>query len=448
MTQSTANSGAPTPKRRSAWDLLVILGPALLLIIAGFAVAFQFVKPAPPSKIVMATGSLDGAYYRIALQYQQILARDGVELELIETAGSTENLELLQQPESPVELALLQGSSGIDVEVEGIYSLGSVFYEPLWLFWRGPPPKTESEIKGRRIAMGESGSGTLQALTVLFASNGLSEDDYTAVKLGGVAAAQALIEGSVNVAGFVSLLEAPAVQQLLWADNIVLLPFERADAYQRQYSFLSKVELPRGLVSLEEDLPPADIPLIAMVANLAARDSLHPALVALLLNAAKEVHGDGDLFSSPKQFPSTEHTVLPLSPDAERYLTKGPPLLQRFLPFWLATLIDRLTVLLIPLVTLLFPLFKILPPAYRWRVRSRIYRYYDELLDVEAVLHNEPSAQELTRCRKRLEGLERKLDEVSVPASHADTLYNLRLHLKLVYDRLVELDAAATEAGA
>ncbi len=446
-------STAPGPeravfKRRSGWDLLVILGPALLLIAAGFALAFQFVKPAPPRHIVMATGSVDGAYYRIALQYQRVLARDGVELELVETAGSAENLELLQQSDGRVELALLQGSTGLDGEIEGVYSLGSIFYEPLWLFWRGSPPKTETAIKGRRIAMGKIGSGTLQALEVLFTANGLSDDDYTAVNLGGSDAAQALIEGTVNVAGFVSMFEAPAIQQLLRADNISLLPFNRADAYQRQYSFLSKVVLPRGLVSLEEDLPAADIPLVAMVANLAARESLHPALVALLLSAAKEIHGAGDLFSEPKQFPSAEHTVLPLNPDAERYLTKGPPLLQRFLPFWLAILIDRLTVLLIPLVTLLFPLFKIVPPAYRWRVRSRIYRYYDELLDVEAVLHNSPSAPELARCKQRLGELERKLDEVSVPASYADTLYNLRLHLKLVQDRLVELNAAATEAGA
>lgn len=435
-------------KRRSGWDLLVILGPALLLIIAGFALAFQFVKPAPPRHIVMATGSESGAYYRLALQYQQVLARDGIELELVKTAGSTENLELLQEPGGRVELAFLQGSSGLGGNIEEVYSLGSLFYEPLWIFWRGSPPKTETAIRGRTIAVGEIGSGTLQALEVLFTANGLSSDQYTAVNLGGESAAQALIEGSVNVAGFVSLYGAPAIQRLLQAENVSLLPFNRADAYQRQYSFLSKVVLPRGLVNLEEDLPPQDIPLVAMVANLAARDSLHPALVALLLNAAKEIHGSGDLFSAPRQFPSTEHVVLPLNPDAERYLTKGPPLLQRFLPFWLAILIDRLTVLLIPLLTLLFPLFKIVPPAYRWRVRSRIYRYYDELLDVEAALHNVPSAEELARCDKRLVELEQKLNEVSVPASHADTLYNLRLHLKLVHDRLVEINTATTGAGA
>jgi TRAP transporter TAXI family solute receptor len=448
MKSAASVPARPVLKRRSGWDLLVTLGPALLLLVAGFALAFQFVEPAPPRHIVMATGSVDGAYYRIALQYQQVLARDGVELELVETAGSAENLALLQQPDGRVELAFLQGSTGFGGEIEGVYSLGSVFYEPLWLFWRGSPPKTEAAIKGRRIAMGEKGSGTLQALEILSTANGLSADDYTAVNLGGSDAAQALIEGSVNAAGFVSLFEAAAIQQLLHTDNISLLPFNRADAYQRQYSFLSKVVLPRGLVSLEEDLPAADIPLVAMVANLAARESLHPALVALLLSAAKEIHGAGDLFSAPKQFPSAEYTVLPLDPDAERYLTKGPPLLQRFLPFWLAILIDRLTVLLIPLVTLLFPLFKIVPPAYRWRVRSRIYRYYDELLDVEAALHSSPSAPELALCKERLEELERKLDAVSVPASYADTLYNLRLHLKLVHDRLVQLDAATTATGA
>jgi TRAP transporter TAXI family solute receptor len=429
-------------------DMLLVLGPALLLTIAGFALAFQFVKPAPPRQIVMAAGAKEGAYYRIALQYQKILAREGIELEVLETAGSEENLALLQQPEGRVELALLQGGAGRDGTAEGVSSLGSMFYEPLWLFWRGESPKTEAALKGKSIAMGAPGSGTLATIEVLLAANGLGSEEFTGVKIGGNDAAQALMEGTVNVAGYVSLYEAAAIQRLLLADHITLLPFLRADAYQRQYRFLSKVVLPRGLVSLEKDLPATDIPLIAMVANLAARESLHPALVALLLSAAKEIHGPGDMFSQPKQFPSTEHVVLPLNPDAERYLTKGPPLLQRYLPFWLAIAIDRLTVLLIPLVTLLFPLFKILPPTYRWRVRSRIYRYYRELLDVEAVLHSNATAAELEQCREQLAELENKLNEVSVPTSYADTLYNLRLHLKLVQDRLAQLSAETTAAGA
>jgi TRAP transporter TAXI family solute receptor len=448
MASSLTRDGKPIVKRRSAKDMLLILGPALLLTIAGFALAFQFVEPAPPRQIVMAAGAKDGAYYRIALQYQQILAREGIELEVLETAGSEENLALLQQPEGRVELALLQGGAGRDGTAEGVSSLGSMFYEPLWLFWRGEPPKTEAALKGKSIAMGAPGSGTLATIEVLLAANGLGSDNFTGVKIGGNDAAQALVEGAVNVAGYVSLYEAAAIQRLLLAEQITLLPFLRADAYQRQYRFLSKVVLPRGLVSLEEDLPATDIPLIAMVANLAARETLHPALVALLLNAAKEIHGPGDMFSQPKQFPSTEHVVLPLNPDAERYLTKGPPLLQRYLPFWLAIAIDRLTVLLIPLVTLLFPLFKILPPTYRWRVRSRIYRYYRELLDVEAVLHSNPSAAELADCGKQLAELENQLNEVSVPTSYADTLYNLRLHLKLVQDRLAQLSAEAIVAGA
>lgn len=441
MEPPVTRANKPIVRRRSLADILWVLVPALLLTIAGFALAFQFVKPAPPRQIVMAAGAKDGAYYRIALQYQQILAREGIELEVLETAGSAENLALLQQPEGRVELAFLQGSAGRDGNTEGVYSLGSIFYEPLWLFWRGSSPKTEASVKGKRIAMGKQGSGTLEALEVLLAANNLGRDDYTGVYLGGDDAAQALVEGTVNVAGFVSLYETAAIQRLLLADNISLVPFLRAEAYQRQYRFLSKVVLPRGLVNFEKDQPPADITLIAMVANLAGRESLHPALVALLLNAAQEIHGPGDLFSPPKQFPSTKHVILPLNPDAKRYLTKGPPLLQRFLPFWLAIALDRLTVLLIPLLTLLFPLFKILPPTYRWRVRSRIYRYYRELLDVETILHNDPTAAELTRCSEQLKELENKLNEVSVPTSYADTLYNLRLHLKLVHDRLAQLNA-------
>lgn len=295
--------------------------------------------------------------------------------------------------------------------------------------------------------MGEEGSGTREALLYLLKANGLDSSDVDAVTLGGDDAAQALLAGEVDVAGFISVYASPYIQDLLLSDDIVLMPFDRGEAYARRFRFLSRVTLPRGYASLEHDLPATDIPLIAMVANLAIRDTLHPALIAQILSAAKEIHNQEGLFSAHHQFPSTDHVVLPMNEDARRYITKGPPLLQRYLPFWVAIAIDRLMVLLIPLLTLLYPLFKILPPAYRWRVRQRIYRYYRALLDIDTTLSHDPSEQQLQQCRMRLQAIEDTLDELSVPISYADNLYNLRLHLRLVWRRLEACTATIEDAA-
>jgi hypothetical protein len=429
--------------QRSEWtgrDILIICGPALLITIAGFIVAIQFVKPAPPKHIVMATGPEEGAYYRFGLLYQQILARDGIELEIRATRGTDENTLLLEQPDGEVGVAFLQGGVGHKEHIAGVQSIGSVFHEPIWVFWRGDPPDTALALAGKRVAAGRPGSGTHAAITEIIELNGISYDDIALDEIGGVEAAQALIGGRVDAAGFVATYDTRYVQDLLAAPGIRPMPFVRADAYMRRYRFLSRVILPRGAASLENDIPPADVPLIAMVANIGIRDTLHPALIGLLLRAAQEVHGEGGLFEAPGEFPTTHHVVLPINRDARRYLEKGPPLLQRFLPFWLAVVIDRLVVLLIPFVTLLYPLFKILPPTYRWRIRSRIFRHYRALLKVEQRLREDPSPAEIERCRASLAAIEQELSGVSVPLSYSDMLYRLRLHLQFVKERLLEVE--------
>jgi hypothetical protein len=427
--------------RRSFRDVFVIFLPALLITALGFIVALQFVKPAPPRHIVMATGTKEGAYFRIGMRYQEILARNGIELELRQTGGAYENVQLLADPGSGVEVAFLQGGAGSEGEFPGIETLGSVFYEPIWIFWRPRAPETIQEFRGARVAIGEPNSGTRNAIGYLLALNGTELDELTAVEIGGTAAEDALLAGDVDAACFVAISDAPYVTRLLVSDGVELMPFVRGEAYRRRFRFLSRVVLPRGVADLERDLPPDDISLIAMVANIGIRDSLHPALIGLLLDAAKEVHGDGGIFASPGQFPSAYNVVLPLNKDARRYLEKGPPFLQRYLPFWLAIAIDRLVVLLIPLVTLLYPLFKILPPTYRWRVRSRITRYYRALLGVEARLHDNPTPAEIERCRVFLDEIEERLSHVSVPLAYADMLYRLRLHLQFVRERLEDVAA-------
>jgi hypothetical protein len=422
--------------RRPFRDLLSIYGLVFLLSIAGLVVAWQFVEPAPPKQLVMATGSPDSAYYRFGLQYREILARHGIELELLNTSGSVENLDLLTDPKSKVDVALLQGGIGTKDDASGLTALASLFYEPLWIFRLDPAPLTVADFTGRRVAIGEPGSGTLIAMRRLIENNALPTTAFEALELGGDEAADALLNSHADIAGFVASEQAPYIKRLLLSDGIHLTPFIRAEAYKRRFYSLASVVLPRGAADLRRDIPPTDITMLAGIASLTAKKKLHPTLVLLLVQAAVEIHSGGGLFEKQEEFPSIYNTTFPIHEDARRYLVKGPPLLQRYLPFWIAVTLDRLLILLIPLVTLLFPLFKIAPPTYRWRIRKRIYNHYRYLFEVETALLENPTVDALDRCMTQIEDIEEELTEVQVPLSYADQLYHLRMHVRFVKQRV------------
>ena len=409
-------------------DSLRILGLGLALLIAGFAVAFQFVEPSPPSTITIASGSKSGAYYQFAKRYSESLARQGIRLKVLETQGSVENIGLLNQGNADV--AFVQGGVGNTEQAPDLVSLGSLYFEPLWVFvQKGSPVKHLSDLAGRAFAAGTEGSGTWAVARQLLEQNDVDASGKNVRHLSSSDAAQALLAGKVEAAFFVTSPTAPLVKELLAAKGLRLLNFDRAEAYTRQMRYLSAVTLHRGVVSLSGDSPPANVTLLAPAATLATHQGLHPALQNLLIQATIEVHGGGGVFENPGQFPSAQLVDFPLSPDAERYLQSGPPLLQRYLPVWAAVMFDRLKVLLVPLLTLLFPLFKILPPAYRWRVRSRIYRWYETLGEIE---RRAAAGENRLALHHELAEMENEVRSLKVPLSYADQVYSLRLHIDLV----------------
>jgi TRAP-type uncharacterized transport system substrate-binding protein len=422
--------------RRTFRDLLGVYGSVFALTIAGFVVAWQFVEPAPPRQLVMATGAPDGAYHLFGLRYREILARHGIELELVNTAGSVENLELLTDPDSNVDVALLQGGIGSEDAAPGLRGLASLFYEPLWIFQHELVPATVPDFTGRQVAVGEPGSGTHAVIRRIIENNELPLAAFESLELGGSAAAEALLNGRADVACFVASIQAPYIKRLLLNDAIHLTPFIRAEAYVRRLHSLANVVLPRGAADLSRDIPPADTRLLAAVASLTAKKELHPTLVVALVEAAEEVHSNGGLFEEQGQFPSAFNMAFPIHEDARRYLEKGPPWLQRYLPFWIAVSVDRLLILLIPLATLLIPLFKIAPPTYRWRIRKRIYSHYRYLLEVETTLLENPSEAVLDGCTAKIEEIEEELAQVNIPLSYADQLYHLRMHVRFVKQRV------------
>jgi TRAP transporter TAXI family solute receptor len=422
----------------TAWWIFLIAG-------IGFVIAFQFVQPAPPNKIVITTGSDAGAYYAYAGRYAAILARNGITLEVRTSAGSLQNIERLENDEAQVGFVQggviePKGDPDDDESDSQLLSLGSVFFEPVWVFYRGDRRIDRlTDLKGKRIAIGQEGSGVRQLAQQLLRANDINPGGHL-LPLSGLKAAEELQQGRIEAAFIIAAENAPVVQVLLRSPGVKVMSFAQADAYQRRFPFLTKLTLPQGVADLVRDYPPHDVTLLAPTANLVVRDDLHPALQSLLLQAATEVHGRAGFFQRAGEFPAYKDRLLPLSPEAARYFKSGPPFLQRYLPFWLAVLIDRLIVLLIPVFALLIPLLKVAPAIYSWRVRSKVFRCYGELKYLEEDLKQRFDAAKLKEYRSRLDVLDEEARGLKVPLAFTDLVYTLRVHVNLVRQTLKNLE--------
>jgi TRAP transporter TAXI family solute receptor len=433
---------------RRLLDLFGTWGIAVLLMAAGLAVAWRFVDPAPPRSLTLATGDADGAYHAYGLRYQALLARQGIEVRLVETAGAPENLALLKDPEAGVDLGFLQsGLAGADDE--GLLALASLYFEPFWLFAaRSEKPLLIEDLRGRRISAGDPGSGTRAVIGQLMRANELSAEGITLVDADPDDLPGLLAAGSLDVAALVAGPESPAVRALAESEGIELLEIERAPAYARRYPFLTTLDLPRGSLDIPRDIPAVNTTLLATTASLAAREDLHPALVDLILMAAREIHGPPGLFSARDEFPSPDYLSLPLSPDADRHFKYGVPFLMRHLPFWAATGIDRLKVMILPVLGLMIPLAKIMPPLLRWRTRRRIFRWYKEVRSLDPDLAQPASAAAAAAALEEIERIEGEIAREDVPLSYADELYQLRTHLELVRIKLRRIAGMSADAAA
>jgi TRAP-type uncharacterized transport system substrate-binding protein len=427
---------APRALKRNR-DLLIITVPAVLLVVLAFALTLFFMRPAPPRQIVMSTGAGDGSYHADAILYRDLLARDGVTLRLWPSSGAMQNLERLADPSVQVDVALVQGGLITSREaVTGLAMLGSTYYEPLWVFYRGKEEIHDPrELRGKMIAVGQRGSGTGVLATTLLRSNGAAEPPTTLLEVGGRTAANLLLAGSIDAAFVMAGPESPLIGELIRASGLRVLSFERAEAYTRRYFYLTRLTIPMGALDLEHNIPDRDVVLLATTANLVVRQDLHPALAYLLLNAATELHGRPTLFSHRRQFPAPADSELPLSPEAERFYRSGPPFLQRYLPYWAANLVDRLFVLLLPAVAVLFPVMRLLPGVYSWRVRSRIYRWYGRLKEMELELEEPPDREQLEAMLRRLDQMDEAVSQIDPPLAFSENLYIFRQHIDLVRER-------------
>ncbi len=414
--------------------------PLIAICLAAIAATPWLLGPRCPTHIIIATGHPDGAYFAFANQYREILQEHGITLEVRSTAGSVENAELLNSDDSGISLAIIQGGTA-DPAHNRLESLASLYPEPVWVFCRSDVPVDWlPQLAGRRIAIGAPGSGTRSIALTLLAENGISESDpqTTFIDCTATLASDKLLAGEIDAAFIVMSPGSPIIKKLLATGKVRLMNFQRAAAYRQKFRYLSASTLPRGLMDFDEDIPPRDIHLLAPTANLVARTDLHHALVPLILGAIEQVHQADSMLVTPGTFPTPQFTDYPLNRDADRYFRSGPSLLYRYLPFGLAAWLDRVKLVLLPLCTLLIPLIKAAPPVYRWRIRSKIYRWYRVLHDIDLELKEVAPDLDVAVCMEQLRTLEQELSEVTVPLSYMEEFYNLRLHVAFVMNRLDE----------
>jgi TRAP transporter TAXI family solute receptor len=423
------------PQNRSQfWIWVAVFWMSFGGLLATF---FLFVEAPPPRHLVLAAGSKDGAYYRFAERYAELLKQEGITLDYRATRGSVENLKLLLDEDTDVMVAFVQTGIADPANSESLESLCSLYREPLWVFYQGLETVDHlTQLKGKRIAVGSEGSGTRSIALQLLAANGIDATQAEFVDIGGTAAADALESKELDAAFFVAGIEATYIKRLLRSTDIRLAELAQAGAYERQFRFLSTVTIHAGLLDLAHNIPYKNMVLIAPSATLVAHKSLHPALISLLLKVATKVHRSGDLLANPGEFPSPSLIDLPLNDDAEHFFRLGPPVLQRILPFWLASLLDRLKIMIIPLIMLLMPLVRIAPPLVRWQTRRKIYMWYAQLRQIDQKAIRGMSAAEAKESAESLQSLEHQIAHVGVPLSYMEEYYNLRLHLNLVRARV------------
>jgi len=423
-------------------DFIATAGlPALLLLLLCIA-AYRWIDPAPPQRVTMSTGQENSAYESLAKQYAAALAKHDIQVTLVPSLGSQENLLRLTQPNSPIDITFAQSGSSEKViaHAHGLISLGSLFTEPVWLFYRNASELTDlTQLAGRKINVGPEGSGVPALFKKLLGVNGVEPAALTLGALENTPATVELLEGRIDGLVFSSAPEAHLIQMLLQTPGIRLFNFDRAEAYTRRFPFLSHVVLPRGIVDLGRDLPPQDYHLVAPTATLVARADLHPALIDLFVQAAAEIHRKPGWFSKQGEFPTANYTEIPVAPDAKKFYAQGPSFLQRHLPFWLANLFGRMWVVIVAFGALLLPLSRVVPPLYVWKVRSRIYSWYGKLRAVEQALEEVTPATRAEVCAQqltRLDEIEERVNQISIPLAFATELYGLRSHINFVRKRV------------
>jgi hypothetical protein len=416
----------------SRWQLFKGLAAAVV-VVSIISLALIYFFPAPPSKVVMATGVRGSSFEYYGKQYREIFARYNVDLELRPTAGALENLIELRKPDSGVQIAFVTGGLSNGKRAPGLLSLGTVYNQPFWIFYSSTDSLDRlSQLKGKRIAVGPAGSGTRYAALKVLGKAGVNSETANMLTYGGSAAVKALNDHFVDIVWMVGAPDATAIQSLLRNPNDRLMSFPMAEAYTRIFPELVRLVLPQGVVDIAQNIPPDDLQLVGTTTKVLVRGDLHPEIVQLLLQAMVEVHGKADIFQRNGEFPYATDVEFPVADAAVDFYKNGPSFMQRHLPLWLSVHAQRAIAALVAAIAIGFPLFHFLPQIYNWLTRRRLIYWYGQLKALEASFDASPGAENLTEKQAAVERIEEAVSHIRIPLTFSDQLYNLRSHIDIV----------------
>jgi NMT1-like family len=426
-------------------DLLASFGPYVLIVLVILGITLWRMDPFPPKHLVMATGPANSEYAEFGKKYAAYLKPHGITLTLKQTGGSRENLLLLR--DGKVDIGFVQGGSGkiSATDDAALASVGSLFPEPIWIFYRADrvpklqlangqrEPTRLSQLKNFKLNVDTEMSGVPRLMELLFEGNGTDIHAMKTSHLDDEPAAAALISGEVDAIVLVQVSQSKVIRQLLKTPNIKLMSFAQGTAYDSTFPFLTSHTLKRGIVNLGQDIPAQDVELVGPTTSLLVRNTTHPAALLLLSMAADKFHSGEGWFNKGNEYPNDANTEVPITSEAERYMKNGMPYLQRHMPFWAANLVDRLWVVMSVLFIVLIPLSKILPPLYQYRIRRRIFKCYAQLSVIEAKADDVSKHAPLL---KELNALAQKVERINVPLAYMNELFSLRTHIQLVEQKL------------
>jgi len=432
----------------NGWKLFRIL-VAIVSVIGIVSLALIHFFPSPPSKVVMATAFKGASFEYFGRQYREVFARYKVDLELRETAGAVDNVKLLQDPKSGVQVGFVTGGVSDGKRAPDVLSLGTVYNQPFWIFYASNEQLDRlSQLKGKRIAVGPEGSATRFTAEQILGKGGINSETATLLPFGGSAAYNALNESKVDAVWIIGVPEATAVQSFLRNPNVRLMSFPTAEAFTRIFPDLNRLVLPQGVVDIDRNIPPADVQLIATTSKVLIRNDLHPEIVQLLLQTMKEVHSGSDIFHRGGEFPNGTDGEYPVAPSAADFYKNGPSFMQRHLPLWLSVHVQRAIAVVLTGIAIGFPLFRFLPQLYNWMTRRRLLHWYGQLKSLEASFETSPNDKHLAEKQAEIDRIEDAVSHIRFPLTFSDQVYNLRSHIDIVRRKIAFRQSALARTAA
>jgi len=417
-------------------DLIKIWLPIIALIFISFYMTYKFTAKRPTTTLSIATGRKSGAYYHYAQMYKELLKKDKITLNIITTAGSKEALALLNADK--VDIAFVQGGTVDELSKKNLESLASIYYEPIWIFYKGDDLRYLNEIKSKRISVGETGSGTKPVALELLTINGINSDNTSLKYYSLTKSIEALKNDEIDLFFTVGSPNSLVIDTIIHDKEIKIMDLRRAKAYRQAYLYYTALTLGEGMLSLKENIPPKDIRLLSKTAFLAVNKSLDGELKRLILSKAKEVHSKKGIFEETNEFPNQLNLEIPIGEDAKHYLEQGETFLERVFPYDIAQKIDRFKLLLIPILTLLLPFIKGALPLFRWTMRRKIYKWYKKVKTLDASIESLDDSELASNIEQLEELLKQVKEETSVPLSYMGEYYDLRRHIEMVISRFTQ----------